>query len=372
MRAMWLVVILLFGCVKAPEREAEPIPGRSTVGNGSDYFPAEHGSAWFLGSRKIRWCREGFDDEGAIAWAFERWRRYLVKKELNDARYHPERVRQPGDPVLAMSHEPMERCDGSEDLKFYLGVEDERVKRYLPYYVNPIGFAERESYDPATGWGKGLVWVGRREGLRPVLVHELGHVAGCGHVTDTVMDADLAGLIAGDRVSKLFNSSSIDWWGKSYRELLLCETCGYEQPFLGVLDPRLFERLSGIKGISGTVQLEEKADRTNEIVFSLHSPRRYGARFTLGGITKVAELEGEGPVFRQIFLRDGKLAVLSSRTKGVVYSGHVKTAQGELLPFLIKRNVAGSTYTIDHLTESGETLRLFRLYHVLKRHGMAD
>ena len=52
--------------------------------------------------------------------------------------------------TLSTKVRALEKCDGSEDLKFYLGASDELTERLKKKYVKPTAFAERLSKAVAT------------------------------------------------------------------------------------------------------------------------------------------------------------------------------------------------------------------------------
>jgi hypothetical protein len=93
-------------------------------------------------------------------------------------------------------------CDGSEDLRIYAGVSDARVKQDKTAFDSPLGFAQPESYDEKSGWGRGYIWIAPAPelanpyALYAVLLHEIGHVFGMSHIAGTIMDAHLADQIS--------------------------------------------------------------------------------------------------------------------------------------------------------------------------------
>jgi hypothetical protein len=177
----------------------------------------EHGAAWFLGEKKpIRYCLEVAKDYGVrpevlqpmVDESFKIWWHYLEAKRVLE-----ERTRIPR---LSTRAEKLPSCHGEKpDLIFYFGVTNDEIDHYRSGYDHPRAFAQR------TGLRQGLIWLARQNELRQLealLLHEIGHALGNGHVTGTIMDAELPMLIA----QPGFPTKRID----TYRELYLCMTCG--------------------------------------------------------------------------------------------------------------------------------------------------
>jgi Matrixin len=183
------------------------VRGGGEAGNGGDNPPPDAGVAWFLGKdHVVRVCYELADDFGAdkatveevITSAFSTWRNYITIKQVFDdtdlSEYQP-----------AMQ-EKIISCDGSEDIKFELGISNAQIKLDSAQYYKPTAFAQRSSYDSKKGWGKGYIWVAsaksstgfdwsRKFPLHGILLHELGHVFGCEHVENTIMSPKITDLI---------------------------------------------------------------------------------------------------------------------------------------------------------------------------------
>jgi hypothetical protein len=173
---------------------------------GGDRPPPETGSAWFLGTRSVRYCLDVSADFGltraeaqiAVSGAISVWQEYLSSAHVLDGI--------PPEMHIDLNFVAIGRCDGSQDLEFLLGVSNERVETARTAYFNPGFFVQRESYDLQKGWGKGFVWVApekqvqfREFGkhwtpdlLRTALTHELGHVLGCAHIEGTIMRENIA------------------------------------------------------------------------------------------------------------------------------------------------------------------------------------
>jgi hypothetical protein len=167
-------------------------------GNGADPHRFDTGSAWYLGPRRdVRVCFKKEKEfpasesqvKEAIDFGFSTWEIYHSRKVQR---------RQPQlDPTFKRVLIP--KCDGTEDLAFYLGSMNDRIAKARSNYENPLAFAERESFRPDRGWGKGFIWIGASSlvnwgdirNLKGILLHELGHVFGCSHTAFTIMDSGI-------------------------------------------------------------------------------------------------------------------------------------------------------------------------------------
>jgi len=233
-------------------------------GNGTDNSRAEDGSAWFLGEgNTIKYCLEATADFGLsqqaagveIRAAFSTWAQYIQDKKVNQS---------PFPTALTIAHKTLEMtaCDGTEDLKFELGFDDDEIKKFKSKYENPTAFAERVQYDKKAGWGKGIIWVSKARVvdpnmgfpewtddklLRAILLHELGHVYGVEHIQGTIMDSNLSQLLEkGDIKGSL--RTRID----GARDLKFCWDC--ELNYSGVIgfgvgadeDVKVFSNLVGV------------------------------------------------------------------------------------------------------------------------------
>jgi hypothetical protein len=187
----------------------------SEGGGGGDVPTYDYESTWFQGGDKtISYCIQGVSPDFGTAGdtikptiekAFKIWNDYIQLKDHLDS---------PG----AIEWRPASQikfqniCDGTEDLKFYFGITSKEVDRAKKKYSNPAEMAERTEFDTSATWGKGFIWIGSKwddlsgafgndwdkgNNLLGALLHEIGHVLGCGHVSGTIMRADYNKLIRG-------------------------------------------------------------------------------------------------------------------------------------------------------------------------------
>jgi hypothetical protein len=210
------------------------------AGGGTDTMKDPY--AWFVGpERTIRSCvymdpRFGVTKQFAIKEiysAYQSWQKYIEKKQLSFLLGNL--------PLMTTKIQINETCTGLEDLTFYFGVEDGKVKKAKQHYNKPYGIAERLKFDPETSWSKGFIWIAMPGSviassgklvpnwklpytLHGILMHEIGHTLGNEHVPGTIMQENFGYNIesqdeAGTNDVRL---RSID----GSQELHVCRTCG--------------------------------------------------------------------------------------------------------------------------------------------------
>jgi len=180
-------------------------------GNGTDYFSFESGSAWFADStRPIRYCVEvdgsfgvsKLDAQQAVAASLMNWEQYARARE---GKYFP----------INISFRGILQADClTADLRFYFGVANSEVQTGIGTTSQKLAGAVKTSYDIRSRWGRGFIWIASHGTVSPgtmdkgddpvfpnwnapftlnaIVLHELGHVFGVGHIDGTIMDENLA------------------------------------------------------------------------------------------------------------------------------------------------------------------------------------
>ena len=193
------IIALVFVVVVLISYTGKGIAGSASSGGGD---AGDVARAWFASDHPIKYCVDispsfgisagQFDSE--LTTAIQAWSDYLSSNNDGSLRAN-------------LNYQKIPKCGTTEDLAFYLGVENPTVVEGKKEFNFPLSFARRVSYDIGQGWGKGFIWVARsnspdssgafqvpnwaRPGfLQAVLRHELGHVMGCGHVDGTIMDSN--------------------------------------------------------------------------------------------------------------------------------------------------------------------------------------
>lgn len=350
-----ITLIAAFAAVFALGLAAAPAfgPG-SSISGGDDRTTAD--SAWFLGKDKvIRYCVErdaafkvpAAEAIAAVERSFATWRDYIATRKT-DA-FGGEAWR------LATTWKQVASCDGTDDIRFYFGGQPAEVEAHKTFFVNPAAFAARTAYDLDKGWSDGFIWVsGTKDylldsgavvidwtkpgSLDAILLHELGHVFGNGHVSGTIMEEAIIDRIAYAEPGDEFLRRIDDWM-----ELATCEDCSESVP--GYLGPSpkpsviaaTFEMISGrvpTGSITARLDIKREMDPTEGVL-------RPKMELTIGdaaGITKfplvfsAAMYWTDTPgawSFRRFARGDGGFAFTQSMTSRVqIIPATIETANG--------------------------------------------
>jgi hypothetical protein len=329
------------------------IAGGAQAGNGTDYLTPDEGAAWFLGlDRTIKVCYESAphfgtlssaDLELVISQAFNSWKTYIDSKGINStsqAMLGPEKI------AFPTRSEIHQTCNGSEDLRIYFGVKKSEVSKSLDEFNSPFAFAQRTSYDSKTGWGSGFIYVAPQGAVDPaqslpnwstpntllaILTHEIGHTYGCGHVTGTVMDANLAQKLS-------YFSNRLDQID-IHRSLWAGLKIGAKYNGTLISDAGQFETLMG-RAPTGTVH----ADLSETSLLTV-SDDIGSTKFRMSFDTNMRAVgAGDNLVF-SAYLNKGSPAHFGLRSNAVVYYGSLKTAKGQILNVMYESNTAQTVGT---------------------------
>lgn len=174
-------------------------------GGGGDYHQIGFGTAWYIGTKEIQYCIEKTSSFGFTVnelqqnfeSAAETWKQYIQDRRIQ--------MDLPQENRLNLNLRYVGKCKGNEDLRLYFGSEPAEVIEAKKKFEKPYAFAIRESYDLPTGMGKGFIWfatpgsvfplagdTGFPNWLKPytlhgMMLHEVGHVLGVGHLEGTIM-----------------------------------------------------------------------------------------------------------------------------------------------------------------------------------------
>lgn len=178
-------------------------------GGGGDHQDIGTGTAWYIGNKKISYCIEKSANFGVgtvdLQQTFEKaaatWRQYILQRHIQ--------MDLPPEHRLNLNFQYQGACQGSENLRLYFGVDSPEVVEAKKKYQKPYALSYRESYDVATGMGKGFIWLAQTGSLFPLagdtgfpnwtkpftvhgmMLHELGHVLGVGHLDGTIMREEM-------------------------------------------------------------------------------------------------------------------------------------------------------------------------------------
>lgn len=348
---------------------------------GGDNFKPEHGAAWFEDSAKdFTRCYESASDFGAseaeVDAAFQKalgkWRDYFDSRGLTKA-YIPIASSK----GFSLSSTLLPKCDGTEDLKIYLGVKDARVKKAAEAYDNPTAFPYRDSFDNKTMWGKGFIWMAKEGSIKSspkfpawnsdqlltILLHEVGHVLGSEHMNSTVMDARISEIMLNslDPRSGSRPISEIDGqW-----ELIQCAKCSYTKKLnvFGSSEEAIFQSLAGRKQIGDIWETLE-----------LHSPPvsvNVGSRYVSASATITYKddkgsysfwFENAGSIYAADFQSNLQVRFLASSTyTGVRPMGFLSGGVSQPVRIWMPNGSNAIGHLIRNSTQSRGTARPIRL-----------
>lgn len=323
------------------------------MGNGTDYFTDQ--SAWFVGKdRTIQACLQvdrlfGESEpivKSAFEAAFATWVGYINLHQVDRLTI--------GDEDLSYTRKVRWTADcENADLTIYAGVTTSEIAKQKAKYQNPLAFAHQTLKTPSLGWTKGYIWLAREGTVLPqfpnwrqenvlvgVLIHELGHVFGVGHVPGTIMDETLARMLNKERIegpalAQIDGRRTLQFNGDITYSGVLGIGVGPDE------DVRVFEWLFGRKPkgkiqartankIQSAPYLEVKDDSGILKLDIACSPSSQNPQF-----------EMEGRIFyRQNGEENGSSASsYTSNTGGVIFC-RMKLRDGKSVPVILEHNVS--------------------------------
>ena len=353
------LTILLFATLGAV-----PSFGGHAVGNGGDSLVDYQ--SWFLDpQRTIKSCllvaaNFGLDTaqvKNEIQSVYGAWRDYLQLKRLN--------WELGSTPVMSTNISLAEQCDGTEDLTFYFGVENESVKAAKKQYTKPFAFAEKQAFDQFNSWAKGFIWVAGpstlgtripdwtvRNTLHGILLHEVGHTMGNGHIEGTIMDEGVGSWL--DSEMLLGSGQGSYQWALTHidheRELLLCRKCGVE--FIAYENDmnaqnyfkEAFKKMTGNFPVGSAVISFSKVAENKDVYGKLVYTDSLGKTEYELQTGLVAEAKDSAQIFRALYHNMGWGGGSSSYS----YYGTLKGV-GKTIPVIANRNM-GSRLEIKDLS----------------------
>jgi hypothetical protein len=361
---------------------ALPAQAAQRLGNGTDHHAFGDNAAWFEHQPKVRYCigadaRFGFGAEALAAEieaARATWQAYL------------ERLRTPLAANVLPPYERMARCDGTQDLRFAFGVEDQQVKDAAMdlRLTAPTAFAYLLSRDLEAHVGKGLVWIAPPgdadpypqwtvpHTLRTILVHEIGHTLGSDHVDGTVMCKGLERFLEyemshpgayGEDLAR------IDW----VKDLVPCMHCALS--IGGTVDDRAFATLVGRAPAGGaTATLWTAGSRDAAFVATRWqlavTDARGTSRFDFTIEADVAAMPFNG-IRGPTVMRVTPLVAAGPNRPGISFdhfatysTARIAASGGRSLPVILGRNMDDRKVSLRAIVD-GRELLLFRLHSPL-------
>lgn len=230
--------------------------GGALDGGGASPFSDASKRAWFLEKdRVVKYCILADKNFGVsqkivstlLEKSFEKWSNYLHEKKIQT--------------TIANKIEYSSVCENA-DLVLYLGTENETIRREKLKYKAPIAFVHKDSTFLSKTWSRGFIWLAKpnslietapaitnkkqytypdfnsNKKLYAILLHEVGHIMGTGHVPNTIMDES----IYKETFSNI-NEQEINLNIDHAYELAHCSFCNTAYP--GIFNDEFLELIAG-------------------------------------------------------------------------------------------------------------------------------
>ncbi len=331
---------------------------------GADLFPIEEGSAWYTGeNREVSYCyvlssKFGVTNlfvEQNLQEAFTIWKEYVANLALTHLSLKD----------LSLKFNLRTSCQGA-DLKFFFGGAENEIKKRKSDFFDPLAFVQREKYDPENGWSQGFVWLTdenqlggsfpnyrKEKFLLTVLLHEIGHIFGIGHISETIMDERISHLLRGRVLKQNGFLGKINWSKTLASEYISCdgELGDANESQTHAVFKKLFFRLPVGKVVTlFTVNKEfSLRDELEEKVFKIDiEPKAFGES-PFQDVFKVVTAE---PIQSKLgfFNRSAKttkdtyLKVRSIWHQGRSYKGSIQVSPSETLNLILSLNLNANIY----------------------------
>lgn len=197
--------------------------------------------------------------EEMVRASFLAWANYIKEKRLTIV---------PNWRRIRTTLELSQICDGSEELTVYFGVENALVAKYRGQFSKPFGFAQlvqEEEYDKRA---QAFVWIApprsivpdnssgssesigapasipvwapaTQDALTGLMLHEMGHVFGNGHVDGTVMTEKIGRYLERDTDPSQISARFVSRYSKidTQIELVPCMECSLAYRAAETFDP---------------------------------------------------------------------------------------------------------------------------------------
>jgi hypothetical protein len=173
------------------------------IGNGTDDYKAKS-HAWFTQASDISVCLDLKPDAGlseakmmgVLTRSFNAWSEFINSNRHLQA-----------DDTISKLKVRFESCSAKISLRFIMGGLPPEIRHAKSLGSKAFAMPVLQSFNKTTFSGRGYIWIAGKsnlptymnwsneEQIQSVVMHEIGHVLGIGHVAGTIMDANLSELI---------------------------------------------------------------------------------------------------------------------------------------------------------------------------------
>jgi|GEM_PF-5762246 len=298
--------------------------------------------------------------EALIRAAFQKWVHYIDERGVFNHSW---------DKIAPRPSEKLrlvEKCEKNTDLRVYFGATDQRVEYVRRSYKDPYAMAGSYGQESFL-WKKGLIWVAAQTAieknfvwtsrrLEAILIHEIGHAFGNGHVPGTIMAENF-----GDRLSDPYGAEKLTdidqllvLFQGSAKQTLRIENGIYES-----FDP-IFLRLIGRKASEkASLTMEVRGDEGSFILADDQGTQTFSL-----SLKDALSCTNQG---QYIFYREEEKGGFTyAASKACVQLGMLRDTEGSVaIPIIARKNAYVSRYEIATAEqgEKSENLQLFFYYN---------